>query len=136
MMTDGKCCLLVEDDPEDQEFFIDVLHSISTTAGCYAVANGEDALFTLLNEDFRPDYIFTDLNMPRMGGLEFIKILKGIEKFKTIPVIVYSSDYSEEQIQKVKALGASAIYSKTRMGALKGILNKYFADSSNGRTIL
>jgi CheY-like chemotaxis protein len=136
MKTEGKCCLLVEDDPEDQEFFIDVLHAISGTTGCYAVANGEEALFTLLNEDFSPDYIFTDLNMPRMDGLEFIKILKGIEKFKNIPVIVYSADYSDEQIQKVKALGASAFYSKTRMGALKDILAKYFDGSSNGHTIL
>jgi CheY-like chemotaxis protein len=136
MMTDEKYCLLVEDDPEDQEFFIDALHSISKTTGCYAVANGEEALFTLLNENFKPDYIFTDLNMPRMDGLEFMKILRGIDKFKHIPVIVYSSDYSEEQIQKVKTLGASAIYSKTRMGALKGILTKYFVDSSDGQTML
>jgi CheY-like chemotaxis protein len=130
MMIKEKCCLLVEDDPEDQEFFIDVLHTVSATTGCYAVANGEEALFTLLEENFNPDYIFTDLNMPRMDGFEFIKNLRSIEKYRNIPVIVYSSDYSEEQIQKVKALGVSAIYSKTRSGALKDILRKYLSDTA------
>ncbi len=129
MISKIKYCLLVEDDPEDREFFIDALHSISSTTGCYAVANGEEALFTLAQEDFTPDYIFTDINMPRMGGLEFIKILKGIKKFQDIPVIIYSSEYSEGQIQKVKGLGALAFYSKTRMGALKEILKKYFQES-------
>lgn len=131
-----KSCLLIEDDPEDQEFFLDALHSISSTTGCYAVANGEEALFTLLQDGVLPDYIFTDLHMPRMGGLEFLKIIKSIEKFRNIPVIIYSSDYSDEQIQKVKGLGADAIYSKNRMSALKDILKKYFAEPPNGSTIL
>ena len=129
MSSKTKCCLLVEDDPEDQEFFIDALHSVSSTTGCYAVTNGEEALFTLAQERFNPDYIFTDINMPRMDGLEFLEKLKGIEKFRNIPVIIYSSKYSEVQLQKVKTLGASAIFSKTRMGALKEILKKYFQES-------
>ena len=129
MNSKVKYCLLVEDDPEDQEFFIDALHSISSTTGCYAVLNGEEALLTLAQEQFTPDYIFTDINMPRMGGLEFLKTLKGIAKFRNIPVIIYSSEYSEAQIQKVKNLGALAIYRKTRFDTLKEILRRYFHDS-------
>ena len=129
MNMKAKCCLLVEDDPEDQEFFIDALHSISSTTGCFAVTNGEEALFTLAQEHFSPDYIFTDIKMPRMDGLEFLKIVKGIEKFQNIPVIIYSSQYSEVQMQKVKTLGATAIYSKTTMGVIKDILKKYFQES-------
>ena len=129
-MLKEKYCLLVEDDPEDQELFMDALHNISSNSGCYAVSNGEEALFTLLQENFKPDYIFTDLNMPRMNGFEFLKILKGIEKFRSIPVIVFSSDCSDEQVQKAKQLGACAIYSKTRPGVLPVILKKYLVDVS------
>ena len=135
-MRSEWCCMLVEDDPEDQEFFLEALHSVSSNTGCYAVSNGEEALFTLLQEGFKPDWIFTDLNMPRMGGLEFLKILKGIEKFKHIPVIVYSSDHSEAQIEKAKGLGATAIYSKTRPGALREILKKYLPAPCGTQTIL
>lgn len=122
-----KTCLLVEDDPEDQEFFLDALHRVSEKTGCYAVSNGEEALSTLLEEDLFPDYIFTDINMPKMNGFEFLAVLKGIEKFKDIPIIIYSSDYSEEKIQKAKRLGAAAFYSKTRVNVLRSILTKYFA---------
>lgn len=128
MNSRAKYCLLVEDDPEDQDIFIDALHSISSTAGCYAVANGEEALLTLTQEQFTPDYIFTDLDMPRMGGLEFLKRLKKLEKFQNIPVIIYSGGWSEVQIQKIKKLGAKAIYAKTRMDILQEILKRYFLE--------
>jgi CheY-like chemotaxis protein len=131
-----QCCLLIEDDPEDQEFFLDALHSVSASTGCYAVSNGEEALFILKHERLNPDFIFTDVNMPRMGGLEFLKEIKRIENLQNIPVIVYSSDYSEDQVQKVKQLGAFAVYCKTRIGSLKDILRKYFHDTSGKATIL
>lgn len=134
-MMKELCCLLVDDDPEDQEFFFDALHNVSTTSGCYAVSNGEEALSTLLQENFLPDYIFTDLNMPRMNGFEFIRILKGIEKFSSIPVIVISSSWSAEDKQKLKELGAIAIYSKGRPDILRQILRQYFGDHVSANTI-
>lgn len=135
-MERGKYCLLVEDDPEDQEIFVDALQHISPSTGCYAVANGEEALFTLMQEDFLPDYIFTDLNMPRMDGFEFLKTLRGIEKFKDIPVVIYTSYYSEEEIQKAKAFGVTAIYSKSRVSVLKNILRRHFCEVDSSRTVL
>ncbi|MEX2233331.1 MAG: response regulator [Cyclobacteriaceae bacterium] len=129
MNSKTQCCLLIEDDPEDQEFFLDALHSVSANTGCYAVSNGEEALFMLQHERLSPDFIFTDVNMPRMGGLEFLKKIKRIESLQNIPVIVYSSNYSEDEAQKVKQLGALAVYCKTRISALKDILKKYFHDS-------
>ncbi|MBT1706173.1 response regulator [Chryseosolibacter indicus] len=125
MASKTKSCLLIESDPEDQEFFLNTISDVASDVGCYAVSDGEEALFTLFKEDFKPDYIFTALTMPRMNGLEFIKVLKGIEKFRHIPVIVYTFAYSEDHIHKVTKLGATAIYSKARMGVLKDILKKY-----------
>jgi CheY-like chemotaxis protein len=126
MSEKTKSCLLIENDPEDQEIFLDALHGITYDWGCYAVSNGEEALFTLVEEDFIPDYIFTEIRMPRMDGFEFMKILKRIEKFRNVPVIVYTADFSEETIQKAKELGAIAVFSKTRVSALKDILRRYF----------
>lgn len=136
MSSKTQCCLLIEDDPEDQEFFLDALHSVSANIGCYAVSNGEEALFMLQHERVNPDFIFTDVNMPRMGGLEFLKKIKRIENLQDIPVIVYSSSYSEDNAQKVKQLGALAVYCKTRIGALKDILKQYFQEPTRGTTIL
>lgn len=122
----SKFCLLLEDDPEDQEVFIDALHSISSTTGCYAVSNGEEALIALNHHGFRPDYIFTDLNMPGMDGFQFVNEIKRIDRWKSIPVIVYSSHFSDREISALRDAGVLALYRKTTQAALAGILKRYF----------
>lgn len=135
-MNTKKYCLLVDDDPEDQEMFIDALQKVSYTTGCYAVANGEEALRTLLEDNTNPDYIFTDLEMPVMDGLNFLKTLRSIERFKDTPVVVLSSCFSAMQIEKIKSFSVTGIYTKTREEGLKEILKRYFTHSQKGQTIL
>jgi CheY-like chemotaxis protein len=126
MRSKAKCCLLVEDDREDQELFIDTLKMVSPDTGVYTVFNGEEALAILENEKFRPDYIITDLNMPRMNGVELLRILKSEERYRSIPVIFYTSECSDTQVEKVKRLGALEMYSKVKWNSLKDLLSKYF----------
>lgn len=126
MKSHYKTCLLIEDDPEDQDFFISALQNVSSGTGCYAVANGQEALYALQEEGVSPDYIFTDIQMPRMNGLEFLKEIKTLPHLSNIPVVVYSSTYCEEQAMKVKMLGATAFYSKTSFKSLTAILQGYF----------
>lgn len=135
-MIRNRCCLLIEDDPEDQEFFMQALREVSSTTGCYAVGNGAEALRALLQENVRPNYIFTDIHMPLMDGFEFLKELRGIEQFKDIPVIVYSSDSSVQQIQRTRTFGVTAFYSKARMDVLQEILRKYFPEPVGRQTVL
>jgi CheY-like chemotaxis protein len=135
-MTKSQCCLLVEDDPDDQQMFMEAIEALPTDIACYAVGNGEEALVTLLNKGFVPDYIFTDLNMPKMNGFDFLKALSRFERFRSIPVIVLSTDYSEENKKKAKQLGATDFYSKTRIAVLKDILKKYFFDIQSKPTVL
>jgi CheY-like chemotaxis protein len=126
-----KRCLLVEDDPDDRELFIQALLSVSPTVDCYTVANGEEALLTLVMGKFIPDFIFTDIQMPRIDGVEFIVRLKKLQPFKDIPVIVYASNTSAETVEKIKTLGVKALYAKTRLDVLYEILKKYFYTSSD-----
>lgn len=129
MVNKFKTCLLVEDDPEDRDFFVKTLLNVSSKTGCYSVSNGEEALAALMEDGVIPDYIFTDIQMPRMNGLEFLKTIKDHRELKDIPVIVYSSSYCDEQVQKVKNLGAVAFYSKARFNVLPEILRKYFGEA-------
>jgi CheY-like chemotaxis protein len=76
---------------------------------------GEEALSVLLQGDIISDLIFSELDMPKMNGFQILDKLKSIEQFRTIPIIIYTADYSESQIQKAKAHGGAAIYSKTRV---------------------
>jgi CheY-like chemotaxis protein len=135
-MKQNKYCLLVEDDQDDQDLFIDALHAVSPKTGCYAVSNGQEALRALIEEGLRPAYIFTDMNMPQMDGLEFLKTLRSMERFRDIPVIVYSSSYSEHLFQKLQALTIIDFHRKTGTRPLKEILKKYFPGPAARQTIL
>jgi CheY-like chemotaxis protein len=62
--------------------------------------------------DTLPDYIFVDLNMPRMGGLQFLKEIKQTETLKHIPVIIYSTSSNPGDIAKTRELGAVSFVTK------------------------
>lgn len=64
--------------------------------------NGEKAL--MLVEELRPDVILMDLSMPKMGGLEAIKILN--ERNNTIPIIILTTYNENNLIKQGLSLGA------------------------------
>ena len=126
-----KTCLLVEDDIEDQELFQAVLQEVASDIVCYTASNAEEALSMLIHEGFLPDYIFTDLQMPKINGLEFLKTLKRHKKLKNIPVVMYTSEYSDEHLMKGKELGVTAFYRKTCIEALRKIIISHLTSISH-----
>ena len=128
-MTKPKICLLVDDDPDDQEVFLTALNDVCSSVLCLVAPDGDRALELLHNEDTIPHYIFLDLNMPRMNGFEFLAAMKKSSVLKNIPVIVYSTTTQQSQIEKVKNLGATEFFTKTyRYKDLCALLKKYFGD--------
>jgi len=70
-----------------------------------AFTDGVEAL-SYLQEGNLPDIIITDLNTPKLGGLELIRQMKASDFFKSIPIMVLSGEESSEMI--VKCLDAGA----------------------------
>lgn len=60
---------------------------------------------------FKPDIIFVELDMPDLGGVEFLKRLKGKPRYKGIDVMVYTFRKPERHREILEA-GATAIYWK------------------------
>lgn len=127
----AKMCLLLEDDADDRNCFLDVLRSVSESAKCYTASHGEEALLCLAMEKFIPDIIFTDINMPRMGGLEFLKRFRKMKKFSHVPVVIYSGEYVPVQEAELVDLGVIAVYVKERKVGITEILEKYFSATSH-----
>lgn len=128
-MKEPKICLLVDDDPDDQEVFLTALSDVSSSAMCLVAADGDRALELLHNEETIPHFIFLDLNMPRMNGFEFLSAIKKSKILKDIPVIVYSTTSQSTQIEKAKKLGATEFFTKTyKYQELCDLLRKYFND--------
>jgi CheY-like chemotaxis protein len=95
-MTALKSILLVEDDIVDMMSVKRALKDINVTNPLYHVENGVEALEYLADKEKpRPTIILLDLNMPKMGGIEFLSIMKKDESIRRIPVIVLTTSRAE-----------------------------------------
>jgi two-component system chemotaxis response regulator CheY len=95
-----------------------------------AVPNGFEALKALPQHPI--DLIITDINMPDINGLEIVNFVKGHPNYKTIPLIIVSTEQSEEDIQKGLSLGASAYVTKPfNPDALKKTVQDVLKSSGN-----
>ncbi|HEX8478389.1 MAG TPA: response regulator [Telluria sp.] len=53
------------------------------------------------------DLVLTDQNMPRMDGLELIKLLRGLPDYAKTPILMLTTESSDEMKQKGRAAGAN-----------------------------
>lgn len=74
-------------------------------------ADGEAGLAIL--QVMRPDLILLDLMLPRISGMDLLRIIRGSEGFKDTPVIVFNSAYRNEIREQVEQLGATRVLSKS-----------------------
>lgn len=56
--------------------------------------------------------VLLDLNMPRLNGMETLKILKTDRRFKQIPVIIFTSSAQEKDVSETYQLGANSFFTK------------------------
>jgi two-component system chemotaxis response regulator CheY len=73
-------------------------------------ASGFEALKTLPHHRF--DAILTDINMPDINGLELVSFLKNHPVYRSIPIMVISTESTEEDRRRAAALGAEEYLTK------------------------
>jgi two-component system, chemotaxis family, chemotaxis protein CheY len=61
----------------------------------------------LLKLGTKPDLIITDINMPNMGGLDFIKNLRALPGFRFIPILALTTESKQEKRDEAKKYGAT-----------------------------
>jgi CheY-like chemotaxis protein len=101
----SKRILLVDDDEDDCYIFTQVVHQIDHGLEITWVASGAELLDQLNNKEL-PDFIFLDLNMPGMHGLECLRYLMQKDALHNTPIIVYSTSSNPRHIQQALDEGA------------------------------
>jgi CheY-like chemotaxis protein len=110
--------LLVEDDLADQKLIKISLKNERIANDLYTVQTGEEGLDFLYrcgsysDGTPQPDLILLDLNMPGMGGKEFLRQIKSDEKLKQIPVVILTTSEAEKDIIDSYRLQASGYVHK------------------------
>ena len=107
--------LLADDDPEDRLIIQEAMEQVHPGKVLSFVENGEQVLETLDRNTARkyfPCLIVLDLNMPRMNGTQTLSHLKSDERYKSIPVIIYSTSINPLEMEKCMQLGAHSYVTK------------------------
>lgn len=110
----SKYILLIEDDQNDVELTIRALKD--AFKGRVAVVNdGVDGIDFLLRrgkysgrQPENPVVVILDKKMPKMDGVELLRVVKNEESLKNIPVVMFSSSNYEQDIIESYRAGANA----------------------------
>lgn len=114
-MNPLKRILLVEDSPRDAEMTIDALGEYNLANSVTHVRDGAEALDFLYGRGAftdrpkeAPAVVLLDLKMPKVGGMEVLKQIKGDPLLKGIPVVVMTSSREEQDLLRSYELGVNA----------------------------
>jgi CheY-like chemotaxis protein len=103
--------LLIDDDHDDQLFFLDAIRDIDATITCEVANDGIEGIEKLKSETL-PDLIFLDLNMPYMNGFDFLLLIRKEQRYDHIPVIIFTTSSHQRDIDTSRELGAKAFLTK------------------------
>ena len=99
--------LIIDDDAEDRELFLEALKEIDTSIKVISAKDGKEAINLLENElVIHPDFIFLDINMPILDGRECLLYIKKKSRLRVIPVIMYSTTSDTNEIKDFYSIGA------------------------------
>ncbi len=130
-MQNLKPILLVEDDDVDAMTVKRALGELKVSNKLVCRANGEEALAYLQeagNEE--PSIVLLDLNMPKMNGFEFLKVVKRDEKLRKIPIVVLTTSREQYDVTESLSQGAAGYMVKpveyTKFVETIGTIEKYW----------
>jgi DNA-binding response OmpR family regulator len=103
---------LADDDEDDRELFHEALNSASYSCELITVNNGEKAINFFKENNYIPDLIFLDINMPKRNGIECLKFIKELHPAAAFHIIMLSTSSSANVIDTSYRNGASIYIQK------------------------
>jgi len=117
-----KTILIVEDSATTRALIRAVIDEIDEYETAEA-GSGFEALKMLPQQEY--DLIVTDINMPDINGLELINFVRNNPRYNHLPIIIVSTERSEEDKKRGMALGATAYVTKPfKSSELQEIIKK------------
>jgi two-component system chemotaxis response regulator CheY len=98
--------LIVEDSETMRSLLASSLEGLELPVKISEASSGFEALRLLPREDF--DLVVTDINMPDINGLELVSFMRGNERYRSVPLVIVSTESSDRDREKGLELGADA----------------------------
>ena len=92
---------------DDSRTILAMLHHTLTNAGFEVLQaeNGQIGLDVLKNEEV--DVVITDINMPVMDGIEFIKQVRATGRHQSLPILILTTETSQDKRDQGRAAGGT-----------------------------
>jgi CheY-like chemotaxis protein len=99
--------LLIEDDQIEVMKLKRTIAKLELDHQLIEAENGEVALRILNESKELPDIIFLDLNMPKINGIEFLKLLRSDEVLKYLPTIMLTTSNNPRDVLECYKVGVA-----------------------------
>ena len=114
-MSTGGHILLAEDNPNDVELTLAALEELHLANRVHIVNDGQEALDYLYcrgryesRDPINPLVLLLDLKMPKVDGLEVLRVIKADARLRTMPVVMLTSSREEQDLATSYGFGTNA----------------------------
>lgn len=106
--------VFIDDDPDDQELYCEILKELQLPNKIQSIFNGKDALNYLRHTKDQPFIIFCDINMPQLNGIELRNEINNDEylKGKSIPFIFLTTAASKDAVREAYYMSVQGFFKK------------------------
>lgn len=117
--------VLADDDEDDRNFFTMAVRNTSPAIRLKALNDGVSFMEYLESDPSpKPNLVILDISMPGLSGLECLKQIRESEKWKDLPVVIYSTSSNEDDLEEATRNGANLYVVKPReISALYRLVN-------------
>lgn len=131
--------VFADDDADDRLLLQEAFEENNFTCKLDFVEDGIELLDYLKKNKFTPSLILLDINMPRKDGTQILKELKDSSQWKHIPVVMFTTSKSPEDIRRCYELGANSFIVKPssfeNLVDVTNTIGKYWIDTVSLHTI-
>ena len=115
-----RTILLVEDNPDDEEFTLRALHRANVSNEIVVARDGSEAVDYLFGENqyagrdmsVMPGVVLLDLKLPKLGGIDVLRRIRADPLTKLIPVVILTSSSEDEDMLNSYTSGANSYVRK------------------------
>lgn len=118
-MDDKKTILLVEDNPDDEEFTLRALRRANVTNEVFVARDGSEAIEYLFGSAHAdrapaslPAVVLLDLKLPKIGGIDVLRRIRSEAGTRYLPVVILTSSSEEEDMLSSYESGANSYVRK------------------------
>lgn len=122
--------LNIDDDIDDREMFCAAIKEVDSMISCIHLDSGFKALEFIARSETLPDYIFIDINMPKMDGFECVEEIRSLPGMKEISIVMYSTAFRPDDQLRFHRLGIRYLNKTSRLSELVESIKQLISNST------